>query len=177
MGNKPALNPQIPQINIQEWEEMAIEGPENAYHGEFTTQRHLETGDLIDEYEMYFTDEEDYKIYLDAFIWRLREPNIVRTFYLKENHQEELCSKTYAAKVYIEHIKTRLSDITDIPFPENLYVANCALDGYHKLYDHLHYFRVEESQICVDSNGLVRVWLNSDLSKNYPELSNEDEGD
>ena len=100
---------------------------------------------------MCFTDEEDFQLYLDSFMWRLSQPSIVRTLYLKEDHQNEFCSTTYAAKVYIEHIKIRLSDINDIPYPENLYIASCALEGYHKLYDNLKYFKIEENQICVDS--------------------------
>lgn len=79
-----------------------------------------------------------------------------------------MCSKTYSAKVYVEFIKTRLSDITDIPFPENLYVGLSMLEGYNKLYENISYFHIEENQVCVDMDGHVKVWINADLSKNYP---------
>jgi hypothetical protein len=75
------------------------------------------------------------------------------------------------AKIYIEHIYTRLSDIKDIPHPDNLYVILSMLEGYQKLYENLHYFKIEEDQVCIDMEGIVKVWVNSDLSKNYPEGS------
>ncbi len=43
------------------------------------------------------------------------------------------------------------------------------LEGYQKLYENLHYFVITEDQICVDKDGIVKVWVNSNLSKNYPE--------
>jgi hypothetical protein len=51
-----------------------------------------------------------------------------------------------------------------------LYVALATLEGYQKLYENVHhYFVIAEDQICVDKDGFVKVWVNSDLSKNYPE--------
>lgn len=59
----------------------------------------------------------------------------------------------------------RLSDIEDIPYPENLYVLFSCLDGFEKLFHFVGYFRPEEDFICIDRDGRVKVWLNSDLSK------------
>jgi hypothetical protein len=75
------------------------------------------------------------------------------------------------AKVYVEHIRIRISEISDIPYPDNLYVLMEALDGFGKIHKHSKYFLIEESQICVDEYGNVKIWVNSDLSINYP--SNE----
>lgn len=61
----------------------------------------------------------------------------------------------------------RLSDIQDIPFPENLYLLFSALDGFEKLYQIVGYFKVVEDIICMDKDGRVKVWLNSDLSMCY----------
>jgi hypothetical protein len=72
------------------------------------------------------------------------------------------------ARVYIEHVIVRLSEINDIPFPENLYVLMEALEGYAKIYEHSKYFVIEENQICVDAAGNVKIWVNADLSINYP---------
>lgn len=64
----------------------------------------------------------------------------------------------------------RLSEIVDIPYPENLCVAMEALEGYQKLLKHSKfYFKVQEDQICFDFAGNTKVWVNSDLSKNYSE--------
>lgn len=43
-----------------------------------------------------------------------------------------------------------------------------SLEGYSKIYVHSKYFLVEESQICVDAEGNIKVWVNADLSINYP---------
>ena len=43
------------------------------------------------------------------------------------------------------------------------------LKGFKKLYDHIGPFPICEEQICINEQGLVKVWLNRDLSKNYPE--------
>lgn len=79
-----------------------------------------------------------------------------------------MCSMNYTARIYIEHMKVRLSEISDIPFPDNLYVLMESLEGYRKIFQHSKYFQIEESQICVDDNGTLKIWVNSDLSINYP---------
>jgi hypothetical protein len=43
-----------------------------------------------------------------------------------------------------------------------------ALEGYSLIFNHSGYFRVEENQICVDEHGNVKIWINSNLSYNYP---------
>ena len=68
MGNKQTLNPQIPQINLNEWEEIQMGQMEQTYYGDFRTLRHVQTDDRIDEYEMFFTDEEDFKVSLTLAI-------------------------------------------------------------------------------------------------------------
>lgn len=40
------------------------------------------------------------------------------------------------------------------------------LDGYKKLYDQIGRFHVSADQVIIDNQGEVRVWVNSDLSKN-----------
>lgn len=43
------------------------------------------------------------------------------------------------------------------------------LIGYSKLYNNVGSFPVKEEQVCIDDKGIVKVWLNKDLSKNFPE--------
>lgn len=70
----------------------------------------------------------------------------------------------------------RLSDIQDIPFPENLYLLLASLEGFQKLYQIAGYFRVIEDFVCMDRDGRVKVWFNSDLSKDtLSNFSNHDE--
>lgn len=43
-------------------------------------------------------------------------------------------------RVYLEHINVRMSDIYDIPYPDNLYVVMEALEGYSRIYQHSKFF-------------------------------------
>ena len=43
------------------------------------------------------------------------------------------------------------------------------LKGYRKLFEHTGQFPISEEQICIDELGCVQVWINRDMSKNYPE--------
>jgi hypothetical protein len=37
-------------------------------------------------------------------------------------------------------VKVRLSEITDIPYPDNLYLLMEALEGFGKIFEHSKYF-------------------------------------
>ena len=45
-----------------------------------------------------------------------------------------------------------------------------SLEGYARIYEHSKYFIIEENQVCVDEKGNVKVWVNGDLSINYPAI-------
>ena len=62
----------------------------------------------------------------------------------------------------------RLSQINDIPYPENLFVLLQALEGYAAVYEKTSYFEIQEDQICVDAEGNIKIWMNSDLSASFP---------
>lgn len=62
----------------------------------------------------------------------------------------------------------RLGDVTDIPYPDTLYVLRNSLFGFGSLFNMCGAFRVEEDHVCINGYGEVKVWLNTDLSKNYP---------
>lgn len=47
------------------------------------------------------------------------------------------------------------------------------LEGYRKLFNEVGRFYVSEDQTIIDERGEVRVWLNSDFSKDIPEESDE----
>lgn len=42
------------------------------------------------------------------------------------------------------------------------------LDGFGKLFEKIGRFPIAEDQVAIDENGKIKVWLNSDFSKNYP---------
>ena len=93
---------------------------------------------------------------------------IVSSIHLREKNIKDYCSTTYQSDIYLQHIPIRLSDVDDIPYPDNIFVLQSALEGYGKLFQFSGYFKVHESQVCIDIEGYVRIWLNSDLSKDYP---------
>ena len=70
----------------------------------------------------------------------MREDYIVNTIYYTNTSIREFCSTIHQAEVYIQHIPIRLSDITDIPYPENIYILRCSLQGFHQLYNIIGYF-------------------------------------
>jgi hypothetical protein len=119
---------------------------------------------------MMWSSEEEFLYYLKSYNWRSRQPSVVQSRYLVQSNREEVCSYNYTASVYVEHIHLRLSEISDIPYPDNLYMLMEALEGYAAVYEHSKYFIVEENQICVDEHGCVKVWVNGDLSINYPAI-------
>ena len=90
-----------------------------------------------------WVNEEEYQYYLKSLNWRHKQADVVNTKYFVENNKESICSHNYTARVYIEHPKIRLSEIGNIPFPENLYVLTAAMEGYDKVYEHSKYFIVE----------------------------------
>ena len=67
---------------------------------------------------------------------------MVNTRYLVQKNNPDFCSHTFMARVYIEHIFTRLSEIKDIPYPDNLYVLMESLEGYSKIYEYSKYFSI-----------------------------------
>lgn len=79
-----------------------------------------------------------------------------------------MCSSVHSAAVYIQHIPVRLTDITDIPVSDSLYMAQGALKGFQKLYTLFGGFSIGEECIGIDREGKLRVWVNGDASKNLP---------
>lgn len=63
----------------------------------------------------------------------------------------------------------KLRGIGGIPYPENLYVLQSVLKGFGVLGGMFGCFEPTESMVGVDTSGRVKVWLNDNLSLNYPE--------
>ncbi len=78
-------------------------------------------------------------------------------------------------KLYLEDVPLRLCHIKDIPFPENLYVLRQVLKGFQLIYENIGYIKPFEDLICITRKGVIKVWINSDLSKNFPNIENFDD--
>ena len=105
---------------------------------------------------------------MQSFAWRYEEGNIANSIFFEKNNNQ-LCTFQRKAIVYLPHMPLRLSEIKDIPHPYQLTLAIDMLSGFQKLYQHVGFFKVDENQVCLDQEGEVRVWINSDLSKNFAE--------
>lgn len=128
------------------------------------------SGTLLDKYHFDLPSNDDYRYYLDSLHWREDQPNIAQVHHFDTFMRKEFCASTYSITVYLHHIKGRLSEFKDIPCPDNLYCMLSMLSGYRRLYERVGRFYLAEEQVCVDEEGTVRVWLNGDLSKNYPQM-------
>jgi hypothetical protein len=42
------------------------------------------------------------------------------------------------------------------------------LEGFKYLYEKVGYFDIQEEMIFISRKGEIKVWMNSNLSKNYP---------
>jgi hypothetical protein len=127
---------------------------------------------MVDEYQLSWNSEQEYRFYLKSFNWRHRRRNlfpVVTSISFRPISTGEGCSGKHAANVYLEHVALRLSQIEDVPLADALFILGEALEGYLQLYQHSGYFQVQPEQVCFDRAGKVKVWVNADLSCNYPD--------
>jgi hypothetical protein len=128
---------------------------------------------LVDEYLLDSTEFTDVDEYLKEIEWRNRCKHLVNVKYLKGFSTSLIC-ETSAKKnyLYIEHIPLRLSQITDIPFPDNLYLLKACLRGFYYIFLHTTNLDIREDQICLNEEGKIKVWMNANLCKNTPQIHN-----
>lgn len=99
---------------------------------------------------------------------------LVPVSHINQENLRKLCSLVYHLKVYIEPIPLRISNIKDVQFPENLYLLSRTLKGFKILYDKVGKFHITEDLVCINEEGIVKVWLNHNLSLNEPQKTNEE---
>jgi hypothetical protein len=54
-------------------------------------------------------------------------------------------------------------------------VLEQVLRGFEIIYESIGYIKPLEDLICITRKGTIKVWINSDLSKNFPNVENIDE--
>ena len=128
------------------------------------------SGNEIQEYPLKLEGRQELEEGWDWYEWRLSQDHVVRTLHMVEENPGELCSTTYYVRLYTERIPMRLVEIQDIPFPDNMYVMMAALDGFSKMAARVGAFEVHENMVGINKQGEVKIWLNDDLSKNFPEM-------
>lgn len=55
----------------------------------------------------------------------------------------------------------RLSDVEDIPYPDIFHLYRQCLNGYIQLTDNVSFFSIDEEQIGINDEGVVKVWLSN----------------
>lgn len=85
-----------------------------------------------------------------------------------------MCSTFHSASVYIERIHFRLFELIEIPLEEGLYIIEVALEGYSKMFLKTGYFKVFSDMIGINKQGKVKVWVNKNFSKNFPDFNKID---
>ena len=74
----------------------------------------------------------------------------------------------YSGLLYVEKVDLRLKEINDIPFGDLVCMYRATLVGFKMLYERVGYFDIVEEMVFIDRRGAVKVWINANLSKNYP---------
>ena len=59
-----------------------------------------------------------------------------------------------------------------LPFPDILHVYNQALNGFHRLYRRLGFFKVNEDCIGVNNQHIAKVWHSPNFASNHLERDN-----
>jgi hypothetical protein len=130
MGNKWDRAYKPPSFSGESWRESVQRHQGKPEHGHYRVLVNSLTSEELQEHCLQFDSLAEFQRYLDFFGWREREDCIVNAKYLNYEQGREICGSSFRARVFIEHIPVRLSDIQDIPYPENLYVLLSALDGF-----------------------------------------------
>lgn len=104
--------------------------------------RNRVTGEEMEEYTQSSGSEADLKYFRDVFEFRYEREHLVSSLYFKQNTRQELCSTFYSGSLFLERIPLRLSEINDLPYPDNLHLANSCLRGFKELYDRVGSFTV-----------------------------------
>ena len=61
-------------------------------------------------------------------------------------------------ELYLERIPIKLSNVTDIPFPDILHFHNQSLNGFQRLSRRYGNFRINEDCIGLNNRNVVKVW-------------------
>ena len=129
------------------------------------------TGEEIDGYSYLINDESEFVLEKNAFNLRLNSNVLVASRYFLEEKQRNLCLTSFNGKVFLESTPCRLSKVDQIPFPDILHVYYQCFIGFKELFEFAGYFDVTEDLICINKQGVVKVWLNPSLEKIRPDIS------
>jgi hypothetical protein len=73
----------------------------------------------------------------------------------------------YNARIFIEHIRFRLSDIGQLPDNYIYGLLEDTLEGFSTIYSQFQPVRVTDSMVCINEDKKIKVWLSPTLIDNY----------
>ena len=76
------------------------------------------------------------------------------------------------SRVYTEHIWLRMSQFTELPFLESLYLLKACLEGFRSIWRRVGVVEVREDVVGVNEEGRVKVWMHSNFAQAIPEIRN-----
>lgn len=82
-----------------------------------------------------------------------------------------MCSTNYTIKLYMEYMPLKLEDISKISVEDCVYILESALEGFRLLYRRFGAFEIDSNLISINTEGIIKVWINPDYSKNWPIIS------
>ena len=112
--------------------------------------------------------------YLENYYERKKYPHFVNALHIEQTTRTGICSTFHSAAIYLERIPIRLFEIMDMPLSEGLYMLEVALEGYEKMFEKTGYFEVSPDMIGINRQGKVKIWINKNLSKNFPDFNKID---
>lgn len=99
---------------------------------------------------------------------RLNQAYVVQAVHFRDTSVDELCSRTYSISIFLERIRLRMCDVTDVPYPDVLHLYHAALSGFGTLFRIFGYFEITERMIGINQDYKVKVWCNSNFSVARP---------
>ena len=79
-----------------------------------------------------------------------------------------MCAPVYKANLYLERIPARLGSISCVAEKDIFGIFSQSFRGFWDLYEKIGSFNISENMICFNQYGVVKVWINSDLTATEP---------
>lgn len=129
------------------------------------------TQEEIEEYSFIVSDNRELSEEEAAYRMRYNSPVLVSGRYFAKHNEAQYCSQLNKGHLYIERIPLRLGEIgRSVSESEVLHIYRQCFIGFDALVRYAGPFDINEDMICLTRDGVVKVWLHSDLSRCLPEL-------
>lgn len=100
---------------------------------------------------------------------RTQNDNLVQVYQVEREVARHICQGVERLRVKTERIPVRLSEVSNLPASEGLYILHEALIGYKVIYEHDGGININDDMVGFTPEGRVKVWLNENFAKNLPE--------